>query len=120
MSLADSKILSNRSSRLKLVIYRPHGDIWFRNTVKNILKRQFLPTKYRPLFDYFLEAPDVALSLSHTGHDACACIAAGDDVGIDLQKVEQRVGAFYRTNYAAAEHWISPITIAKPPCWLWK
>lgn len=50
---------------------------------------------------------DAALSLSHTGFDACACIAAGGDIGIDLQKVEQRVGAFYRTNYAAAEQqWV--------------
>lgn len=49
----------------------------------------------------------VALSLSHTGHDACACIAAGSDVGIDLQNVEQRVAAFYRTNYTAAEaQWV--------------
>lgn len=49
----------------------------------------------------------VTLSLSHTGHDACACIAAGGDVGIDLQNVEQRVAAFYRTNYTIAEtQWV--------------
>jgi phosphopantetheinyl transferase (holo-ACP synthase) len=58
---------------------------------------------------------DMALSLSHTGHDACACMTAGDNVGIDLQKVEQRVGAFYRTNYAATERqWVERGTGCEP------
>lgn len=42
--------------RLKFVFYRPHANIWFKNPVRNILRRQFLPNKYEPLFDYAINS----------------------------------------------------------------
>ncbi len=39
---------------LKLVIYRPHSNIWFRNTVGRLLKRKPMPNKYAQLLDYLL------------------------------------------------------------------
>lgn len=41
---------------LKLVIYRPHDNIWFKNPVRNILKKQLLPNKYAPFLDYLLDS----------------------------------------------------------------
>jgi hypothetical protein len=46
--------------RLRLAIYRPHANIWFRNTVSRILRRDPIPNKYAPLLDYWLGA-DVEL-----------------------------------------------------------
>ncbi len=39
---------------LRLAIYRPHANIWFRNPVRNILRDQRLPNKYGPLLDHLL------------------------------------------------------------------
>lgn len=52
-SLVSTKSTSS-AHPLKLVIYRPHANIWFRNTVGRILKRTRLPNKYAPLLDYLL------------------------------------------------------------------
>jgi hypothetical protein len=38
----------------RIVFYRPHESIWFKNPVRAILKRQFLPHKYEALLDYAL------------------------------------------------------------------
>lgn len=48
---------------MKLVFYRPHANIWFRNTVGRILKRKLLPTKYVLLLDY-IQTADVQVFLS--------------------------------------------------------
>lgn len=37
---------------MNIVFYRPHANIWFRNTVGRILKRKLLPTKYALFLDY--------------------------------------------------------------------
>lgn len=42
--------------RLQLAIYRPHANIWFRNTVSRILRKDPIPNKYAPLLDYLLRA----------------------------------------------------------------
>lgn len=43
-------------TRLKFVIYRPHSNIWFRNTVGRILKKKLYPNKYAPFFDHLLKS----------------------------------------------------------------
>lgn len=37
---------------MKIVIYKPYHDIWFKSPVGRILKKQIIPSKYEPLFDY--------------------------------------------------------------------
>lgn len=44
------------SRRLRFVLYRPHSNIWFRDTVGRILKRKPLPNKYGPFLDYMLQS----------------------------------------------------------------
>jgi len=44
------------STRLKFVFYKPHANIWFKNTVRNMLKGQHIPNKYAPLFDYVVNS----------------------------------------------------------------
>jgi hypothetical protein len=41
---------------LKIVIYCPHKNVWFKNPVKNILKRQKVPNKYSTLFNNLIES----------------------------------------------------------------
>jgi hypothetical protein len=54
---ADSKVRTEAASRkLRFVLYRPHSNIWFRNTVGRVLKRKPLPNKYAPFLDYLLQA----------------------------------------------------------------
>jgi len=47
---------SATSRRLKFVFFRPHANIWFKNPVRNILRKQLLPNKYAPLFDYAINS----------------------------------------------------------------
>lgn len=42
------------ANKLSFVFYRPHSNIWFRNTVKNIRGNYALPSKYAQLFDHAL------------------------------------------------------------------
>ena len=42
--------------RLKFVFFRPHANIWFKNPVRNIIKKQLLPNKYSSLFDYVIDS----------------------------------------------------------------
>lgn len=58
-----SSLSTSRANPLKLVMYRPHANIWFRNTVGRILKRTPLPNKYAPLLDYLLSS-SVSLSFA--------------------------------------------------------
>lgn len=37
---------------MKIVIYKPYHDIWFKSPVGRILKKQIIPSKYEPLFNY--------------------------------------------------------------------
>jgi hypothetical protein len=41
---------------LTFVFYKPHANVWFRNTVKNIRANYFLPSKYASFFDYALNS----------------------------------------------------------------
>lgn len=41
---------------LKLVIYRPHANIWFKNPIRNIIRNKKLPNKYAPLLDFILHS----------------------------------------------------------------
>ena len=43
---------------LKLVIYRPHQSIWFRNPLKNVLRNRLLPNKYGPIFDALVDSTE--------------------------------------------------------------
>lgn len=43
---------------MNIVFYRPHANIWFKNTVGRILKRKLLPNKYSHFLEYIL-ATDV-------------------------------------------------------------
>jgi glycosyltransferase involved in cell wall biosynthesis len=45
-----------KSRKLKLTLYRPHANIWFRNTVGMVLKRKPLPNKYAPFLDYLMQS----------------------------------------------------------------
>ncbi len=49
---------------LKVVLYRPHTTIWFKNPVRNIIRGNTLPTKYGVLLDYLSRHPGVKLYLS--------------------------------------------------------
>jgi 4'-phosphopantetheinyl transferase EntD len=56
-----------------------------------------------------------AVSLSHKGEQVCACLGENDPVGIDLERVEARVAAFYRLNYSVAETvWIGQAAGGEP------
>lgn len=41
---------------LKIVFYRPHIEIWYKNPVMNHINKNLLPTKYAPLLDYALSS----------------------------------------------------------------
>lgn len=41
---------------LKLVFYRPHIEIWYKNPVWNHINKNLLPTKYAPLLEYALSS----------------------------------------------------------------
>lgn len=43
-------------SSIKIVFYRPHANVWFKNPIVNFIKRQLLPNKYEKLFDYILKS----------------------------------------------------------------
>lgn len=53
----------NMNRKLKIVIYRPHVEIWFKNSVSHILSGRSVPYKYETLFDYLLSS-DVDISVS--------------------------------------------------------
>ncbi|MCE9551700.1 MAG: glycosyltransferase [Betaproteobacteria bacterium] len=37
---------------VKIVIYKPYQEIWFKNPVRRVLRKQTIPSKYEPFFDY--------------------------------------------------------------------
>lgn len=39
---------------MKVVIFNPHHDIWFRNPVRRILKKEVIPSKYALLLDHLI------------------------------------------------------------------
>lgn len=47
---------------LRLALYRPHSNIWFRNNMGRILRRDPLPNKYAPLLDYLRQSNTVELT----------------------------------------------------------
>ncbi len=47
---------------MRLVLYRPHSNIWFRNNLGRILRRDLLPNKYAPLLDHLRQADAVELA----------------------------------------------------------
>lgn len=49
---------------IRLIIYRPHSSIWFRNNLGRILRRELLPNKYAPLLDYLRGSKRVYLSFA--------------------------------------------------------
>jgi hypothetical protein len=56
--------------RLKFVFYRPHANIWFKNTVGRILKRKLFPNKYAPLLEYLLQSEVDVYFSSGLQHDS--------------------------------------------------
>jgi hypothetical protein len=52
----------NVATPVRLALYRPHANIWFRNNLGRILRRDLLPNKYAPLLDYFRHADAVELA----------------------------------------------------------
>lgn len=40
---------------MKIVLYKPYVDLWFKNPVRRILRRQEIPSKYELFFEYLLE-----------------------------------------------------------------
>jgi glycosyltransferase involved in cell wall biosynthesis len=64
---AETTQATSPARPLQLVIYRPHANIWFRNTVGRILKRKPLPNKYAPLLDYLLDSQVELYFASHLG-----------------------------------------------------
>jgi len=46
----------NKKRPIKLVIYRPHANVWFKPMVLHILKRKRWPNKYSPFFDYIINS----------------------------------------------------------------
>src|SRR5712691_4362297 len=75
-----------------------------------------------PRFRWCGRAEEDAVSLSHTGNDACACLSEGSTVGVDIESVEPRVEAFYRANYTEAEkQWVNRGAGIEPlsPNWLY-
>ena len=54
-------------------------------------------------------------SISHIDDEACACLCADGNVGIDLERVLPRVEAFYKLNYTEAENeWVNEGTSTEP------
>jgi len=51
------------NKKLKIVFYRPHVEIWFKNPVRHLLLGQSLPHKYESLFNCLLSS-DVEVSVS--------------------------------------------------------
>lgn len=49
---------------MRIIIYRPYTDIWFKNPLRRILGNQKLPNKYEGLFDYLVENRLAAISTS--------------------------------------------------------
>lgn len=48
---------------LRFVFYRPHTEVWFKNTLRQLLKGYLYPHKYEALFDWLLESGvEVAVS----------------------------------------------------------
>ena len=49
------------------------------------------------------------LSIAHAGGLSCAAVASGDEaIGVDLETVAPRTGAFYRVNFTAGERaWVA-------------
>lgn len=52
----EVKSRGKSTGRTKIVIYRPHAEIWFKNPVRATLKGQFLPHKYEPFLDHLLQS----------------------------------------------------------------
>lgn len=50
------------AKRLRLVLYRPHSNIWFRNNLGRVLRSDQLPNKYGPLLDHLRQADAVELA----------------------------------------------------------
>lgn len=50
------------AEHLRLALYRPHSNIWFRNNLGRILRRDLLPNKYAPLLDHLGQADAVELA----------------------------------------------------------
>lgn len=50
------------AEHLRLALYRPHSNIWFRNNLGRILRRDLLPNKYAPLLDQLSQADTVELA----------------------------------------------------------
>lgn len=44
------------SRPLRIVIYRPHTEIWFKDSVRQLLRGESSPHKYEALFDFLLES----------------------------------------------------------------
>lgn len=47
---------------LRLALYRPHANIWFRNNLGRLLRRDPLPNKYAPLLDYLSQSESIDLA----------------------------------------------------------
>jgi 4'-phosphopantetheinyl transferase EntD len=66
------------------------------------------PERGGPRLRWCGKSNEEAVSLSHTGNNACACLCAEGTVGIDIETVAPRVEAFYRWNYTEREKlWVS-------------
>jgi hypothetical protein len=53
----------------RIVIYRPHVEIWFKNPIHHLFNRERLPHKYEQFFDFLLASDakiSVATSLQYT------------------------------------------------------
>jgi len=64
-SLSESQSKQDRiggARCLRLALYRPHSNIWFRNNLGRILRRDLLPNKYAPLLDHLRRADEVDLT----------------------------------------------------------
>ena len=44
------------SEPIKIVFYRPHSEIWYKNPAINHLKNNLLPNKYAPFLDYAINS----------------------------------------------------------------
>lgn len=65
----NSSTLSKDAIHLKFVFYRPHANIWFKNTVGRILKRKLFPNKYASLLEYLLRSDVDVYFSSGLPHD---------------------------------------------------
>lgn len=43
---------------MKFVLYKPYAELWFKNPVRRVLRKQTIPSKYELLFEYLLGSPD--------------------------------------------------------------